>query len=64
MYLYMPCIVYIQETRESSGSSYGQKTLQQSSEIEKLNTNSEMLRKQKKQKENSRSVYIQTDDQV
>ena len=59
----MSCIVCIQETRESSGSSCDQIILRQSSEIEKLNTNSEMLRKQK-QKENSRSISIQTDDQV
>ena len=64
MYLYMPCIVCVQETCESSGSSSDQKILQQSSEIEKLNANFETQRKQNKQKENSRSVSIQTEDQV
>ena len=71
----MPCIIYIQELSKSGSSSSDHKILQQSSEIEMLNTKLKILRKQythlidvhskcKSQKEISKSISIQTDDQV
>ena len=76
IYIIMYIIVYIQELSKSSSSSSDQKIWQQNSEIEMLpNTNFKMLRKQhtqlidihskcEDQKETSKSVSTQTDDQV
>ena len=71
----MSCIVCMQEMCKNSDSSSDQKVSQQSSEIMMLKTELETVKKQNKQiidihskcksrKENSRSIFIQTDDQV
>ena len=75
MQLYMPCIACPQELCKGSGSSSDQNVSQQSSEIMMLKTKFETINKQhqqlidvhskcKNRKENSRSIAVQTDDQV
>ena len=62
----MPCIVCIQEMCKSSSSSSDQKVIQQSSEIEMLNTKLETLRKQHMQliDIHSKCKIKKSDDQV
>ena len=62
----MPCIVCIQEMCKSSSSSSDQKVIQQSSEIEMLNTKLETLRKQHMQliDIHSKCKTKKSDDQV
>ena len=75
IYVIMYSIICIQELSKSNSSSSDQKIWQQRSEIEMLNTKFKILRKQhtqlidihskcEDQKETSKSISTQTDDQV